>query len=157
MESLVWKAIAAKRDISVFNPSLIEKFLNIKNVNFFSLQQLNGSANIEFVYENNNYHDCSKYINTFMDTAFFVNKMDMIISTCTSLVHLSGSMRKHLFTFVKNSRFRWGLRGSQKIYPSVKLLRQKKLNNWHYPLSEIRKIIKEKLTILTFIVACKLL
>ena len=129
------------------DPSLIEKFLNIKNVNFFSLQQLNGSANIEFVYENNNYHDCSKYINTFMDTAFFVNKMDMIISTCTSLVHLSGSMRKN--TYLLLSRIpdsRWGLRGSQKIYPSVKLLRQKKLNNWHYPLSEIRKIIKEKLT-----------
>ncbi len=128
------------------DPSLIEKYLDIKSVDFFSLQQLNGSANLELIIKKNNFHDCSEYIDTFIDTAFFVDKMDLIVSTCTSLVHLAGSMQKETYLLLSRiPDFRWGLRGSQNHYPSVKLIRQKKLNNWQYPLLKLKNIIKERI------------
>jgi len=39
--------------------------------------------------------------------------------------------------------YRWGLKETQEWYPSVSLLRQKKQDEWGYPINECKKIIKK--------------
>ena len=75
-----------------------------------------------------------------------MNKMDLVFSVDTSLVHLSGTLGKRTYLFLPMvPDFRWGLKQGQEWYPSVKLLRQKALNDWTHPINECKKIIEEKL------------
>ena len=101
---------------------------NNSKINFYTLHQLNSQEDEIFVKESNNFIDCRKYINCFYDTACFVKNMDFIISTCTSLVHLAGSLNKETYLLLSRiPDYRWGLRGKQYLYKSVQMIRQKKL------------------------------
>jgi len=71
--------------------------------------------------------------------------MDCIITVDTSLVHLSGSMNKETFLLCpKVPDWRWGVDEKQAWYPSVQLIRQKKVDDWSSCFSEAISMLKEK-------------
>ena len=118
---------------------------NNSKINFYTLHQLNSEEDEIFVKKSNNFFDCRKYINCFYDTACFVKNMDFIISTCTSLVHLAGSLNKETYLLLSRiPDYRWGLRGKQYLYKSVQMIRQKKINDWSYPSTKLKEIIEQK-------------
>ena len=55
-----------------------------------------------------------------MHTAFFIDKMDVVFTIDTSLVHLAGTMNKKTYLFLPFvPDYRWGLKETQDWYPSV--------------------------------------
>ena len=94
-----------------------------------------------------NVNDCTDNLKDFLHTAYFAEKMDIIFTVDTSLVHMAGTMNKKTFLFLpKIPDYRWGLNNNQKWYPSVSLLRQEKLSDWKKPIKDCQKIINNSLS-----------
>ncbi|RDJ35518.1 MAG: tetratricopeptide repeat protein [Crenarchaeota archaeon] len=76
--------------------------------------------------------DLSPYMKDFGDTVELLNKMDLIITVDTSLLHLAGAMGKKTYALIPfNPDWRWGLEGSDNDwYESVMLFRQQEPDNW---------------------------
>lgn len=83
-------------------------------------------------------------IKDFSDTAALVSLMDVVISSCTSVAHLSGAMGQKtwvLLSYVPD--WRWLLhRSDSPWYPSATLYRQEKLGEWRDPLNKINSDLK---------------
>ena len=76
----------------------------------------------------------------FSDTAALVDAMDIIISVDTSVAHLAGAMGKKLLLLLPYlPDFRWMLdREDSPWYPSAKLYRQEKINDWDTALEKLK-------------------
>ena len=94
-----------------------------------------------------NVYNLTDHLNNFMDTAHLIEKMDIIFTIDTSLLHVAGTMNKKTYLFLpKVPDYRWGLKETQDWYPSVNLLKQKEVDDWNYPLEKCDKIIKDTLS-----------
>ena len=73
--------------------------------------------------------------------------MELIITTDTVFVHLCGSLGiPCLLLLSKNAEWRWFNDRKKTIwYPSVRILRQKKIGNWNTEIDIIKKFINLKL------------
>ena len=82
-------------------------------------------------------------LNDLSDTAALISTLDCVVSTCTSIPHLSAALgikTLTLLSFVPD--WRWGVRSSDtNYYKSMQLLRQQTLNNWESPISEVRNFL----------------
>ena len=76
----------------------------------------------------------------FSDTAALIDAMDIIISVDTSVAHLVGAMEKKLWLLLPYlPDFRWMLdREDSPWYPSAKLYRQEKINDWDTVLEKLK-------------------
>ena len=77
------------------------------------------------------------------DTAALISTLDCVVSTCTSIPHLSAALgikTLTLLSFVPD--WRWGVRSSDtNYYKSMRLLRQETLGNWESPISKARNVL----------------
>ena len=79
----------------------LEKLLELKKINFISLQKGEGHEQIEesrfseYMINNNNNIDTGE--DAFIDTAAIIKNLDLIISSDTSIVHLSGAIGKKIW------------------------------------------------------------
>jgi ADP-heptose:LPS heptosyltransferase len=73
-----------------------------------------------------------KELTDFSDTAAVMNNLNLIISTDTAVVHLAGAMGKPIWSILHRSAdWRWFLdRNKSPWYPTMRLFRQTKFNNW---------------------------
>ena len=128
-------------------PELLKDLLKNKDVEFFALQKIFKDVDKKFIKDMPNLTNCSEDLKDFVHTAYLVNKMDLILTVDTSLVHLAGSVGKETYMFLPTvPDWRWGLKDKQDWYPNVHLLRQEKIDDWGKPISRAKKIIKEKLS-----------
>ena len=76
----------------------------------------------------------------FSDTAALIDNVDLVVSTCTSIPHLSCSLSKPTYILLSHvPDWRWLLRDdSSPWYPSARLLRQSTRGNWSVPLNALR-------------------
>lgn len=77
----------------------------------------------------------------FYDTAKLINAMDFVISTDTSVLHLSGALGKKTYGLLsKHCDGRWNL---EEIiwYPSIQFIRQEMESDWE----TVFKTLKEEL------------
>ena len=125
----------------------LENFKNLlknKNVEFFAIQKVFKKEDEKFINDYKNFHNCSDVLSNFLHTAYLVDKMDLVLTVDTSLVHLSGSIGKDTYLYLpKVPDWRWGLKDKQDWYKSVHLLRQKDVDDWSIPLKESEKILKK--------------
>ena len=121
----------------------IEPLLNYGN--FFLIQKSISSEDRIFLNENREISVVDKQINNFLDTAAIVENMDLIISIDTSLIHLAGSFYKKAFLLLSfSSDWRWQLdRYDTPWYSSVKIFRQKQINNWETVIHEVKKELEK--------------
>ena len=101
----------------------------IDNVQVYSLQ----FEEPDETFKDTNIINLAPYIKTFDDTASLINNMDLIISTDTSTMNLSGALGKKTFClFNMIPEFRWfDLKGDDvKWYNSVKPYQCKKQSEW---------------------------
>jgi tetratricopeptide (TPR) repeat protein len=77
------------------------------------------------------------------DTAAIIMNCDIIITPCTMIAHLSGSLGKETWVLIKKIPYWfWGLKTEENIwYSSVKLFRQNKDGEW----SDVFNMIKSNL------------
>ena len=115
----------------------IEKMFDLtktEGVSFYSLQRDNDMVNntpcIDLRYE----------MKTWKDTAEIIQSMDLIITSCTSVAHLSAAMGKPTWIIVPALPYYiWALpKDTSPWYNSVKLYRQKRHGNWDEPFERIK-------------------
>jgi len=84
---------------------------------------------------------------TFEDTASIIAGLDLVITSCTSIAHLSAALGKETWVIVPiMPYYAWAERKPTSVwYESVKLFRQQQYGDWSHPLSEVRSELIKKL------------
>ena len=79
-------------------------------------------------------------INDFTDTAAIILNLDCVISVDTSVIHLAGTLNKKAFLLLPFCPdWRWQVdRGDTPWYPSVKIIRQTKIDDWSQAMIELK-------------------
>ncbi len=88
-------------------------------------------------------------LHDFSDTAALIQEMDLIVSVCTSVTHLAGSLNQPAWVLLPYSAdYRWMLNANDsKWYPSIKLIRQTKINDHTGQVKELLKGLKAKFSV----------
>lgn len=107
-----------------FPPDLLFDIIRHDNIEVYSLQHDEEAPN-DFI-------DLSPFLKDWSDTAGAIANMDLIISSCTGVAHLSAAMGKQTLIIVPiMPYFIWSKRGNRSPwYDSVKLFRQTKFEKW---------------------------
>jgi hypothetical protein len=95
--------------------------------------------------------DCPNFIkkvplNNWEQTRDAISGCDLVISSCTSVAHLSGSMGVPTWIIVPVLNYYiWSVPGDKTpYYDSVKLFRQQKFGCWKQPMSELKKNLESQ-------------
>ena len=106
---------------------------------FYSLQYGIAVAEIEALPTFANLVDFSRDLKAFADTAAFIMNLDLVITVDSVIAHLAGALGKpcwNLIPYVPD--WRWLIdRSDSPWYPTMRLIRQKSLNDWEETLQEV--------------------
>ena len=139
---IAWSSVSnfkndAKRSLQL---SEFIKALPAEGCDYICLQKEIKDCDRATLEAHKNIHFFGEDLQDFGDTAALIECVDLVISTCTSVPHLSASLGKEtwvLLSFIPD--WRWLLdRGDSPWYPSVKLFRQEKLNDWDGVLARVK-------------------
>lgn len=97
-----------------------------------------------FIKQHKNVYFLGDDLTDFSDTAAVVENMDVVITVCTSLAHLSGALGKSTIILLPwVCDWRWLLnRNDSPWYASVKLFRQPEPDDWDSVLSDVYQHLK---------------
>ena len=130
---------------------IFQPILELKDFQFVSLQKDIGREQIKLNKFENLITDFYGNIDDkpFEDTLSIIESLDMVITVCTAIGHISATMKKNTWIIVPLvPDFRWGLKGhTTKWYNSVRLYRQKKLNEWSDVIHDLKKDLVKKYNI----------
>ena len=102
-------------------------------------------VNEQVIGMNNTY---SKLVRNWHDSYTFVKNMNVIVSTCTSMAHFAGAINKKCIVLVPMvPYFTWCNEDyNNEWYESVKVIKQKKYNDWNMIKKELHDAIKEMIS-----------
>jgi hypothetical protein len=140
-------SVTEKKSIALKNFEMLKEV----DVEFYSLQKgIEPEKELNDLTDNNwagpaliNY---TEKIKDFSDTAAFIDSLDLVISVCTSVAHLSGALGKKTWILIPyNPCWRWFDDQSDvsRWYPSVRLFRQSKINDWQDVIKEVCEELKK--------------
>ena len=125
-------------------------FLKEFDVSYFTLQkgfipQKELAALMREKWDGPNLIDFTEELTDFEETAALISQLDLIITVDTSIAHLAGGMGKQTLLLLKfNADWRWHHSSDQsKWYPSTRMFRQFKPNDWNLPLEQLRKYLRQ--------------
>lgn len=117
-----------------FPPQLMIDLCDIPNTTFYSLQR------DENCIDGLPFADMREQMKTWEDTANIIADLDLVITSCTSIAHLAGSMG--IPTWIVTPimpYYTWSVPGEKSSwYDSVRLFRQEKYGEWDTPFKNIR-------------------
>lgn len=92
--------------------------------------------------------DLSPMIENFDDTAFFLSNLDLLITVDTAILHLAGALGIPTLALIQNyPDWRWKISGdTTHWYPSVKLFREEKPNDWENTLKRVKNEVENLLS-----------
>jgi tetratricopeptide (TPR) repeat protein len=124
--------------------ALLEPLLQLEGVNFFSLQK--GPATEELATVHAPITDLGPAIEDMGDTAALIAHLDLIIAVDTSVVHLAGALGKPVWVMLPIAPdWRWLLdREDSPWYPSMRLFRQPKFDDWQSVVHMVRTALIEE-------------
>jgi tetratricopeptide (TPR) repeat protein len=99
---------------------------------YFSLQKEPRESDLPALRSSPRIADCSADLHDFADTAALCDCMDLVISTCTSVAHLSAALGRSTWILLGHAPdWRWLMgRDDSPWYPSVKLYRRQTSDAW---------------------------
>ena len=117
--------------------------VNQEGVDLYSLQLSDSSHTDVSKY---NITDLEEYLTDWEQTAGAIANLDLVITSCTSVAHLSAAMGKETWVIAPiMSYFTWAVPGSKSAwYDSVKLIRQEDYGNWEKPFAKVKKELRIK-------------
>jgi len=124
------------------NLSIFEDILSIQKIKFFKLGKgLNLKDKI--VYHQFNFVDLGN--KDFYELSYFLPYLDFIASTDTSIIHLCGVLGiKATLLLNYNADWRWFFDDKKTVwYPSIEILRCKRINEWKPVLEKLKTKIIE--------------
>lgn len=83
-------------------------------------------------------------INSWDDTLDYLDQMDLVISSCTSLIHAAGAIGKESIVIVPIlTYYTWAYPSKHtKWYgENLTILRQEEYNNWNAPMAELKELL----------------
>ena len=88
----------------------------------------------------------SEAIEDYDETAALVCALDLVISVCTSVVHLGGALGRPLWVMTPYSpEWRYGFNGEAMLwYPSVKLFRSPAFGQWHPVIESVTEALRQR-------------
>lgn len=125
--------------------SVFADLIRDADAQFYSLQMGANDADRALLDGLDDLVDLSSMIGDFQDTAALIEEMDVVISVCTSVAHLSGAMGKPTWVMLAHvPDFRWLLdRADSPWYPSARLFRQKAPQDWGSVTQELQTALTE--------------
>lgn len=87
------------------------------------------------------------YINTWDDTLDYLEQMDYVVSSCTSLAHASGAIGKTTYVIIPIlNYYTWAKpeKHSSWYGDNLTILRQQQYDNWNAPLAELKEILSDR-------------
>lgn len=121
-----------------------EQLFRKSNLTFYSLQKDNITEEEKELLEKHSIKDYSSELNTFLETAKIVEKMDLILTIDTSVAHLAGALGKTVWLLLPfNSDWRWFEDKKSVWYPKMKIFRQKSYSGWSQVFSEVFEALNE--------------
>jgi len=127
----------------------LESILKIEGVRFVSLQY--GAVNEELArlerLRGIRIPHIQEAIDDYDESAALICALDLVVSVCTSVVHLAGALGRQVIVMAPYSpEWRYGFSGdSMPWYPSVKILRQRQAGEWAPVLNDVREALRERL------------
>ncbi len=87
----------------------------------------------------------SPEVESLVDTAAIMEKLDLIITSDTSVAHLAGALGKPTWVLLQSvPDWRWLMdRDDMPWYPTMRLFRQRKLNDWDGVLARVRRALED--------------
>lgn len=118
-----------------FPPELMINLYDIPNTTFYSLQR------DENLVDGLPFGDMREQMKTWDETANIIAGCDVIITSCTSVAHLSAAMGKPTWIVTPiMPYYTWVVPGNtSRWYDSVRLFRQEKYGEWEAPFQKIRE------------------
>jgi tetratricopeptide (TPR) repeat protein len=85
-------------------------------------------------------------IDNLEDTAALVCALDLVVSVCTSVVHLAGALGRPAWVLTPFApEWRYGVAGESMLwYPSVRLFRQAAHRDWSAPIAAVAAQLRDK-------------
>ena len=120
------------------DPAALSPLASIEGLSFHSLQF--GAKTMPLP----GMTDAMQGVTDFADTAERIAGLDLVIAVDTSVAHLASTMGKPVWLLSrKNGCWRWLLdRRDSPWYPSIRLYRQERLNDWSSVIAEICQDLK---------------
>ena len=113
-------------------------------MDFINIHKGKGENQIKDIKFIDKLHNFSSIIdnrnNSFEDTIEIIRNLDLVITTCTSIAHLSSTIGTKTWVLLAyNSDWRWFLNtNSTPWYKKTLLFRQDKLNNWKNVFEKVK-------------------
>jgi hypothetical protein len=125
-----------------FDPQPLFDLNNIKGVTLYSLQR------DEDLVDGLPFADLRDQMKTFEDTASIIQGLDLVITSCTSIAHLSAALGKETWIITPiMPYYAWAeIKETSVWYDSVRLFRQDQYGEWDTPLNNIHNELIKKLT-----------
>jgi hypothetical protein len=125
-----------------FDPQPLIDMHEINGVTLYSLQR------DENVIDGLPFADLRDQMKTFDDTASIIQGLDLVITSCTSIAHLSAALGKETWVIIPVlPYYAWAAPGEKSVwYETVKLFRQTEYGNWDEPLNNVRLALENKLS-----------
>lgn len=122
---------------------VFQELFSISSISWISLQ-VGGRAE-ELLNISYNVIDFSKELVDFMETAQLIENLDLVITVDSAVAHLAGTMGKKTWILLAfDADWRWQLeREDSPWYPTVRLFRQRKFNDWKEVLARVKTALEE--------------
>jgi hypothetical protein len=144
---LVWSSVSNFKNDDIRSMTLLELFSGLPKEGFeyICLQKDIKEIDKYTLKENPQIKFFGDLLNDFSDTAGLIDCLDLVITTCTSVPHLSCSMGKEtwlMLSYVPD--WRWLLdRNDSPWYPAAILYRQEKIGSWHGVLEKVKSDLEK--------------
>jgi hypothetical protein len=139
-------------------PDALRPLACVRGVRFFSLQKGMTATCGPAVFEPTQFVDLSSEIHDFADTAAIVTKLDLVITVCTSVAHLTGALGKPVWVLLaKPADWRWlEGRNDSPWYPTMRLFRQTRQGDWSSAIEDVVTALRDMASVgtATFIASC---
>jgi len=117
----------------------------MNNVTLYSLQTGDSAQQAHEFRENWNLVDYTHDIHDFLDTAAFIQNLDLIITVDTAVAHLAGALGKRVWVLLPFvPEWRWMKdREDSPWYPTMRLFRQPASGDWQSVMGRIEEALKK--------------
>ncbi|MBD2075219.1 tetratricopeptide repeat protein [Phormidium sp. FACHB-592] len=121
-----------------------QPLLQLPDIAYYSLQKGIAQTHLSELGWESQVQDLSSQFNDMAETAAAIAQLDLVITVDTSIAHLAGALGKPVWVLLTlQPDWRWMLhREETPWYPTMRLFRQSKLNDWQGVLDRVVHALK---------------
>jgi tetratricopeptide (TPR) repeat protein len=125
----------------------LQPLLAVPGVQFYNLQMGAAAAQMDALGARDRFIDLMGDVKNFEDTGAIVEKLDLVISVDTSVVHLAGGMGKPIWVLSRyDACWRWlQNHADSPWYPTARIFGQEKPGDWSGVIERVTAALKEKI------------